>query len=125
LTDQADRWTLTFQAAGHGPPTEIRVRRALKWLLRAYGLRCTSLAPAMDQADLAKKLRERAARWRTHAGDHGPDAVLEHRLLARADEAEAIAAELCEGAKSSDVQAILTSWMADGHSGYGADAGGD
>lgn len=37
---------VTLRAEGRGPPFEIRLRRALKALLRAYGLRCTAVAAA-------------------------------------------------------------------------------
>ena len=36
--------TITFEAAGIGPETIIRVRRLLKGALRQYGLRCTDIA---------------------------------------------------------------------------------
>ena len=38
-------WTLTFEAAGIGPPVECRIRRLLKAAGRAYGLRCISYGP--------------------------------------------------------------------------------
>lgn len=45
-----------------------------------------------------QKLRElikaRIAGWTLHLNDHGPGAVLQHRLQARIDEAEAILIEL-------------------------------
>jgi hypothetical protein len=34
-----DQITITLESAGIGPPTVVRVRRALKGLLRGYGLR--------------------------------------------------------------------------------------
>jgi hypothetical protein len=37
-----EHWQLTFKAADAGPaPMAVRVRRALKYALRACGLRCT------------------------------------------------------------------------------------
>jgi hypothetical protein len=32
-------WRLTVRGEGSGPPTAIRLSRALKWLLRSFGLR--------------------------------------------------------------------------------------
>ncbi|MCL2641823.1 MAG: hypothetical protein FWD53_13315 [Phycisphaerales bacterium] len=37
-----ERWTLTVEAAGVGPPLVVRVRRLLKAAGRCYGLRCTA-----------------------------------------------------------------------------------
>ena len=37
------RWTFTVEAAGIGPPMTVRVRRALKWLLRTHGLRAVDV----------------------------------------------------------------------------------
>ncbi|MCL2648818.1 MAG: hypothetical protein FWD61_17765 [Phycisphaerales bacterium] len=37
-----ERWTLTVEAAGAGPPLVIRVRKLLKAAWRCYGLRCTA-----------------------------------------------------------------------------------
>lgn len=34
---------LTLRAEGPGPPPAIRLRRALKCLLRSFGLRCVSI----------------------------------------------------------------------------------
>ena len=36
----SERWTLVFEAENAGPPMTIRIRRLLKAVLRAYGLRC-------------------------------------------------------------------------------------
>ncbi len=41
-----DRLQITVQPMGPGPPAAVRIRRLLKVLLRAYGLRCVSLEPA-------------------------------------------------------------------------------
>jgi len=35
-----ERWTLTVEAVGIGPPMVVRVRRLLKAAGRCYGLRC-------------------------------------------------------------------------------------
>jgi hypothetical protein len=37
-----ERWQITVQAVGAGPPIVVRVRRALKHLLRAHGLKCVA-----------------------------------------------------------------------------------
>jgi hypothetical protein len=44
----SELWTITLKPDGDGPPAHVRIRRALKLLLRVCGLRCTSvkLAPA-------------------------------------------------------------------------------
>jgi hypothetical protein len=36
-------YTLTLRAEGDGPPVAIRLRKALKVLLRSFGLRCTGV----------------------------------------------------------------------------------
>lgn len=38
-----ESWTIVVRAEGEGPPAAIRVRRALKFLLRSHGLRCTRI----------------------------------------------------------------------------------
>lgn len=46
MADDPETWTISLRAEGPGPPVEVRVRRALKWLLRSFGLRCTSVSAA-------------------------------------------------------------------------------
>jgi hypothetical protein len=46
-----ERWTFTVEAAGCGVPTTIRVRRAMKWLLRTHGLRVVNYGPARKPAE--------------------------------------------------------------------------
>ncbi len=50
----SERWRVTFEAAGDGPPIEVRMKKLLKAALRAYGLRnvgCEPVpAPAARQA---------------------------------------------------------------------------
>jgi hypothetical protein len=41
-------FTLTLRPVGKGPPAIIRLRRALKYLLRVCGLRCIRLAEDAD-----------------------------------------------------------------------------
>jgi hypothetical protein len=59
--NHADVWTLHLVAApGFGPTTTAqRVRRALKFLLRSFGLRCIRVTgpTAEDLADLAREER--------------------------------------------------------------------
>jgi len=38
-----ERWTLTVEAVGAGPPLVVRVRKLLKAAWRCYGLRCTTV----------------------------------------------------------------------------------
>jgi hypothetical protein len=40
-----ERWTLTLEAVGNGPPAVVRVRRALKYCWRVLGLRCVGYGP--------------------------------------------------------------------------------
>jgi hypothetical protein len=42
--DSKDRWEFVVEAEGAGPPAVVRVRRLLKAAIRAYGLRCVSVA---------------------------------------------------------------------------------
>ena len=39
-----ERWMLTVEAVGAGPPLVVRVRKLLKAAWRRYGLRCTAAA---------------------------------------------------------------------------------
>ena len=48
-----DRWKLTFQAEGDGPPVAVRVRRLLKAALRTYRLRCVAV-DSPDRPEAAK-----------------------------------------------------------------------
>ena len=41
---EPETYTLTLKGTGSGPPTIIRIRRALKYLLRACGLRCVAIS---------------------------------------------------------------------------------
>lgn len=41
--DEPSTYTLTLKATGSGPPCITRIRRALKFLLRACGLRCIAI----------------------------------------------------------------------------------
>ena len=43
-----DAYILTLHAEGAGPPVTVRLRRGLKLLLRACGLRCTDIRQAAD-----------------------------------------------------------------------------
>ena len=38
-----ERWRITVEPTGNGPPTIIRVRRTLKTALRAHGLRAVAI----------------------------------------------------------------------------------
>jgi hypothetical protein len=52
-----DVWTLHLVAAGAGPDAAMRVKRALKCLLRGFGLRCLKVrAPTPEE--LAELFRE-------------------------------------------------------------------
>jgi hypothetical protein len=48
-----DRWVLSFEATGEGPPVEIRIRRLLKTALRAYDLRCVHV----ENHEVGKEVR--------------------------------------------------------------------
>ena len=47
MSDRPQTYLLTLTAAGAGPPAEVRLRRALKWLLRSFGLKCVKVEPAV------------------------------------------------------------------------------
>jgi hypothetical protein len=38
-------YVITVRSEGGGPPVEVRLRRALKALLRGFGLRCIEVRP--------------------------------------------------------------------------------
>jgi hypothetical protein len=38
-----ERWLITLEAVGNGPPTDVRIARLLKMAWRGYGLRCVEL----------------------------------------------------------------------------------
>jgi hypothetical protein len=42
-TVSGDTWLIEFKAVEPGPPTSVRVRRALKYLWRGFGLKCTAI----------------------------------------------------------------------------------
>jgi hypothetical protein len=44
-------FTLTLRPVGKGPPAIIRLRRALKYLLRVCGLRCFLLTEDTERSD--------------------------------------------------------------------------
>jgi hypothetical protein len=43
-----DEFKVTLTADGAGPPAHVRLKRWLKTALRAHGLRCTRVEPAVD-----------------------------------------------------------------------------
>ena len=43
-----ERVRIVVRAEGEGPPTAVRLRRALKWLLRTHGLRCEAIELAEE-----------------------------------------------------------------------------
>jgi hypothetical protein len=45
---EPDRFLITLEADGAGPPVEVRLRKWLKTCKRFYGLRCTRVEPAVD-----------------------------------------------------------------------------
>ena len=59
------RFILIVEPTGDGPPGIVRVRQALKCLLRSFGLRCIDYAasegPADDGREMPRKFRPRAA----------------------------------------------------------------
>ena len=51
-------YTLVLEPEGPGAPTTVRIRRALKMLLRSCGLRCVSVveSPGKDEGVRAERL---------------------------------------------------------------------
>jgi hypothetical protein len=52
-----ERWTITFRAAGVGPPIEVRIRRLLKIAGRCLDLRAVAVAieqPAGTRSDTTR-----------------------------------------------------------------------
>jgi len=45
MTPEPEKFVITVRAEGPGPPVPIRLRRLLKTMLRAYGVRCVSIRP--------------------------------------------------------------------------------
>jgi hypothetical protein len=54
MTERPQRYLITLAPVGDGPPAEVRVRRALKCLLRSFGLRCTAVRLADPDASTDK-----------------------------------------------------------------------
>jgi hypothetical protein len=44
-----DLVTITLRPEGPGPPAAVRLKRCLKSLLRAYGLRCVDIREVVSQ----------------------------------------------------------------------------
>jgi len=44
-----EHWPLTFKPVGEGPPTEIRIRRLLKFALRSCGLKCCGYEKPLER----------------------------------------------------------------------------
>jgi hypothetical protein len=53
MKSKPPEYRLDVRSEGPGPPTHIRVRRALKYLLRACGLRCVAI-PLADGPEAAE-----------------------------------------------------------------------
>ena len=53
----------------HAPPAEVRLRSALKRLLRGYGIRCRAIGPAAEPVRTHSRIRLTAAAYRIgHSG---------------------------------------------------------
>lgn len=65
-------WTITLRAEGPGPAEEIRIRRALKLLLRRAGLRCLRV-----ERQQGPEAREQNVRIGTASGSVKPAAGTE------------------------------------------------
>jgi len=45
MTPEPEKFVITVRAEGPGPPVPQRLKRLLKVMLRAYGVRCVRIAP--------------------------------------------------------------------------------
>jgi hypothetical protein len=46
-----DRWQVTLQAEGAGPPVYVRLKRCLKNMLRSFGIRAVDIRQIKEKSD--------------------------------------------------------------------------
>jgi hypothetical protein len=66
---ESDAWQITLRAEGPGPPAYVRLKRALKNLLRSYQLRVTDIRQIKDQDDAPSVSTTDTARLPDARGD--------------------------------------------------------